>query len=145
MSIVLLAAVLALVVTQDKPSVPSSAVPKKGDTIVVRGCIDGGTVASSQSEVSDSTGVYSAPVTYRLTGDKKAIKQIKQEHDGHSDILTGILKSDLPDRNPPRGKTVGNTRITIGMGEQPRSDPRAVQYMPVLQVKGIEHTGTSCR
>lgn len=145
MHILLLASVLTLVGVQDKPHEPPSTTPKRGDTIIVRGCVAGGTFVSSQSEVRDSSGQYSASVTYRLTGDKKAIKQIKQEHDGHADILTGVLKSDLPNHTAPRGKVIGNTRITVGGGEPPRSDPRSVPYMPVLQVKEIEHTGTSCR
>ena len=145
MHILLLTSVLALVGSQDKQPEPSSPAPKRGDTIVVRGCVDGGTFVSSQTETRDSTGLYSGTLTYRLSGEKKTIKQIKQEHDGHADVLTGVLKSDLPNQHAPRGKVVGNTRITIGIGEPPRSDARSVQYMPVLQVKQLEHTGASCR
>lgn len=143
MHILLLASVLALVASQHKQPEPSSA-PKRGDTIVVQGCVSGGTFVSSQAETRDSTGLYSGALTFRLSGDKKLIKQIKKEHDGHADVLTGVLKSDL-NRHVPRGKVVGNTRITIGMGEPARPDTQAVQYMPVLQVKQIEHPGASCR
>ena len=135
---------LAAVSLQEKPAEPSQG-PKRGDTIVVRGCVTGGTVETSETEVRDSSGKYSGIVTYRLTGDKKALKRIKTEHDGHVDILTGVLKSDLPHQNTARGKRIGNTRITIGVGEQPRTDPAAPQYMPALQVKDIEHTGETCR
>lgn len=139
----IIALALTVINAQEKPLEPSSG-PKRGDTITVRGCIVGGTIESSETEVRDSTGKYSGFVTYRLTGEKKALKQIKQEHDGHVDILTGVLKSDLPNENTPRGKRIGNTRITVGIGEQPRTDPRAPQFMPALQVKEIEHTGASC-
>ena len=138
---VLVFGLLTLITAQDKPSDPSSG-PKRGDEVAVRGCISGGTIESSETEVRDSTGKYSAFVTYRLTGEKKTLKTIKQEHDGHLDTLTGILKSDLP--NTPRGKRIGNTRITVGIGEAPRSDPRAVEYMPTLEVKEVEHSGTTC-
>lgn len=131
-------------VAQDKPGEQPKQL-KRGDTIVVRGCITGGTVESSDAQANDSTGTYTGFVTYRLTGDKKALKQIKQEHDGHVDIVTGILKSDLPADNTARGKRVGNTRITVGVGAQPTHDPNVVQYLPALQVKEVEHTGVNCR
>lgn len=136
--------VLAAITGQEKPSDRASG-PKRGDTITVRGCIVGGTIESSETKVRDSTGEYSGFVTYRLTGEKKTLKQIKQDHDGHEDVLTGVLKSDLPNANTPRGKWIGNTRITVGIGEQPRTDPREPQFMPALQVKEIEHTGANCR
>jgi len=131
-------------VAQEKPAEQPREL-KRGDTIVVRGCITGGTVETSDAQANDSTGTHTGFVTYRLTGDKKALKQIKQEHDGHVDIVTGILKSDLPARNTPRGKRVGNTRITVGVGAQPTHDPNVVQYLPVLQVKEVEHTDVNCR
>ena len=139
-----LALVLTALAVQDKTS-DQSRMPKRGDTVVVRGCIAGSTIESRETEVSDSTGKYSAFVTYRLTGDKKTLKQIKDDHEGHSDVITGRLKSDLPNANTPRGKRIGNTRITIGVGEQPRTNPREPQYMPALEVKEIDHTGVTCR
>ena len=139
------ALLIAAGAAQDKPPVDSSSAPKRGDMVTVHGCIVSGTIESTETEVRDSTGKYSGFVTYRLTGEKKALKQIKQEHDGHSDILTGRLKSDLPNPNTPRSKQIGNTRITVGVGDQPRTDPRAPQFMPALEVKEIEHTGITCR
>jgi hypothetical protein len=144
MHLLALALLLPVVAAQDKPSDPASG-PRRGDAVTVRGCISGGTIESSETEVRDSTGKYSGFVTYRLTGDKKTLKTIKQEHDGHLDTLTGVLKSDLPNANTPRSKRIGNTRITIGVGESPRTDPRAMEYMPALEVKEIEHSGTTCR
>lgn len=138
-----LVGMLALPPAQDPPSDPVSA-PKRGDTIIVRGCIVGGTIESSETSVADSSGTYSSFVVYRVAGEKKLVNQIKKEHDGHVDILTGILKSDLPDQAGSKGKRIGNTRITIGIGEPPRTDPRKPNFMPVLNVKEIEHTGASC-
>ena len=140
LAITLLLTVAAL---QDKPA-GTSKEPKRGDTLVVRGCIAGGLIESSDAEASDSTGTYRGRVTYRLTGDKKALKQLKQEHDGHVDVVTGILKSDLPQQNTPQGKRVGNTRITVGIGAQPTNDPTAPQYLPALELKELEHTGVTC-
>ena len=139
-----IALLLTVAPPQDKPA-EGSKEPKRGDTLVVRGCIAGGLIESSEAEANDSTGTYRGRVTYRLTGDKKALKQLKQEHDGHVDIVTGILKSNLPQENTPRGKRVGNTHITVGVGTQPTNDPTAPQYLPALELKELEHTGVPCR
>lgn len=140
--VIALTAGIALAGAQEKPT---DIVPRRGDAVIVRGCISGGTIVSSETEVRDSTGKYSHYVTYRISGNKKIINPLKKEHEGHLDVLIGILKSDLPESNAPRGKRLGNTRITIGVGVQPRTDPRSYEAMPVLEVKEIEHTGASCR
>ena len=139
-----IALLLTVAPPQGKPA-ETPKEPKRGDTLIVRGCITGGMIESSDAETNDSTGTYRGFVTYRLTGDKKALKQMKQDHDGHVDIVTGILKSDLPQQNTPQGKRVGNTRITVGAGPQPTNDPTAPQYLPALQFKELEHTGVTCR
>jgi hypothetical protein len=137
-----LTAGIALAGTQEKPV---DIVPRRGDPVIVRGCISAGTIASSDTEVRDSTGKYSHYVTYRISGNKKIVNPVKKEHDGHLDVLIGVLKSDLPETNAPRGKRLGNTRITIGVGPQPRTDPQRPEAMPVLDVQQIEHTGATCR
>jgi hypothetical protein len=132
---------LAFVAVQDKLPDPNPE-PRKGDTINVRGCIRAGAIENAETEVRDRNGRYSGSVTYRLTGDKKLLKEIKKEHDNHVDVLTGVLKSDLPHQNAPGGKRLG---IVVGMGDPSRSNNAAPPYMPVLQVEGIEHTGMNCR
>ena len=124
---------------------PVEVIPKKGDPVAVRGCIKAGAIESSDTELRDSSGKYSGFVTYRISGDKKIVNPIKKEHDGHADVLIGTLKSDLPETNSPKSKRFGNTRVTIGVGQQSRTNPDAPPAMPVLDVKEIEHTGVSCR
>jgi len=140
--LIVLAAVLLTAGVQDKRT---EVVPKRGDSVAVKGCITGGTIGSTDTEVRDSSGSYSTFVTYRIAGDKKLINPMKKAHDGHVDVLIGTLKSDLPETNSPRSKRLGNTRITIGVGQQSRTNPGAPQSMPVLEVKQIEHTGMNCR
>ena len=60
-------------------------------------------------------------------------------------MLIGTLKSDLPETNSPKSTRIGNTRVVIGAGDQSRTNPRAPQAMPVLDVKEIDHTGIACR
>jgi hypothetical protein len=123
----------------------TDVLPKRGDAVAVKGCIIGGTIESTDTEVRDSSGTYASFVTYRISGNKKVVNPIKKDHNGHADVLIGILKSDLPETNSPKSTRIGNTRITIGAGDQSRTNPMAPPSMPVLDVKEIEHTGTNCR
>jgi hypothetical protein len=129
-------AALALVVVafapQDKPKEPS-AEPKKGDTIVVKGCING-------SLIQDDDRLR----TFRLTGPKDLLKQIRKEHDNHVDEVTGILQSSLS--GTTRGKQFGRTRITIGGGQDPRAPRGAPQeeFLPALEVTSINHLMGTC-
>ena len=123
----------------------TDVIPKRGNDVAVRGCIIGGTIESTDTEVRDSSGSYAGFVTYRISGNKKIVNPIKKEHDGHADVLIGTLKSDLPETNSPKSARIGNTRVVIGAGEQSRTNPMAPPSMPVLDVKEIEHTGVNCR
>jgi hypothetical protein len=141
-SLVLVVVSALSVMTQEKSD---ELLPKRGDTVVVRGCISGGKIESTETSVRDGSGRYSGLVTYRLTGDKKVLNALKKEHGGHVEVLTGILKSELPAGDAPRGKRIGNTGISIGIGRPPRANPAAPTAVPVLDVKEFEHSGVTCR
>lgn len=121
---------------------PDAKPPKRGDIVMVRGCIRGG-VLESGSLTSPGGGGFIELLTYRLTGDKKTLDEIKKEHDAHDDIITGELRTDLP--RATRGKKVGNTRITIGAGPSRGMLPEPPPPIPVLKVTSFEHTGIDCR
>lgn len=121
---------------------PEAKLPKRGDIVVAQGCIRGG-VLESGSLKTPGSGDFLDIYTYRLTGEKETIEEIKKEHDGHDDIITGELRTDLP--KAPRGRKVGNTRITIGVGPTPGARSEAPPPMPVLRVTEFEHTGINCR
>ena len=125
---------------KDAPAKP----PKRGDAVVVKGCIRGGVVESGSLSMPDGGEAgYADIYTYRLTGEKKTLDEIRKEHDGHHDIITGELRTDLP--RATRGRTVGNTRITIGVGSSRDPMRDAPPPMPVLKVASIEHTEVRCR
>src|SRR3954464_11750052 len=95
-------AVLSLALAQSGTDPKAGAEPKKGDALVVTGCIAGQTI-----EETDTLR------TYRLTGDKAVVKELTKEHAGHLDEVSGTLKSTLVGTSPT-GTQVGRTRITIG-------------------------------
>ena len=119
--------------------------PKPGDTVVARGCLSGGTLDTSEvtgRDKKDNETRYSEFVTFRLTGDRKVLQEIRRDHSGHADVITGELRSDLT-RLGMLGKTVGNSRVTIGVGRG--MSPEPPPPLPVLKVSSIEHTGITGR
>jgi hypothetical protein len=120
--------------------------PKKGDTIVVRGCLRGNAVEQADLMIEDAEGEArensTVPaLTYRLQGDKALLKELKDRHDHKVVQVKGILRSELSGSGI--GTTVGRTRITIGA--DPRNPTRgAEQQLPVLDAKSFEPTTITC-
>jgi hypothetical protein len=134
---------LVVAIQQDPPK--EHKPPKRGDVVVVKGCLKGGVLETAELTGPGGTGTDLADlVTFRLTGDKKTLQEIKKEHDGHVDVITGELKTDLPTSTTPRGKKVGNTRITVGVGASGRY-PGPPPAIPVLKVTSFEHGSVTCR
>ena len=113
--------------------------PKRGDTVIVTGCVSKGRIESNDMKVKDREASFDRFVTYRLTGDKKVLESLKKEHEGHVEELTAVLKSELP---IDEHKRIGNTNIGIGLPG--RNDPGMPSY-PVLEVKSAEHTARTCQ
>jgi hypothetical protein len=120
--------------------------PKKGDTIIVRGCLRGSAVEDADLMVEDTEGEVKESdqvpdLTYRLQGDKSVLKELKDKHDRKVVQVKGVLRSEISQSGI--GTTVGRTRITIG------ADPRnptqgAEQPLPVLEAKSFEATTVNC-
>ena len=132
---------LVLLTVVALPAQEKRDLPKRGDTVVVTGCVARGRIESNDMKVQDKDGTFDREVVYRLTGDKKVLASLKEDHENHVEILTAVLRSELPTEGQAR--SVGNTRI--GMGLPGRNDPAAPPSYPVLEVKSAEHTGKTCR
>ena len=135
---------LAGLVQQERPA---DKLPQKGDAIIVKGCLKGSSLESTETGVVNSDATMLTTLVYRLTGDKSTLKQMKQEYDGQVVEVTGILKSTLPPTTDIRSKTVGRTRITIGVGSSHVGSPAAAEAnrsIPVLEVKSYEGVSVKC-
>jgi hypothetical protein len=120
--------------------------PQRGDTVVARGCLSGGTFDSSEvtgRDKDENETRYAEFATFRLTGDKKVLQDIRKAHSGHVDVLHGELRTDLPRARGSSGVTIGNSRITVGVGRGMAPEPPPP--LPVLKVTSFEHTGITCR
>ncbi|MGB2716855.1 MAG: hypothetical protein WBC51_21920 [Vicinamibacterales bacterium] len=146
MTMILLAAALAFAGAIDQEKTPAK-IPQKGDTIIVKGCLRGSALESTETGLLDSEARMMTALVYRLTGDKSALKQMRQEYDGHVVEATGILKSTLPPADDIRGKTIGRTRIRIGVASPSVGSPvnsEANRSIPVLEVKSYEGFPVKC-
>ena len=140
--VALLLLAIPLSAQQTTPQKP----PKKGDTVSVRGCLRGNAVEQAELLIEDAEGDTSRNdhvplLTYRLQGDKKVLKELKDKHDRMVVQVKGILRSELSGTGI--GTTVGRTRIT--MGSDPRNPTRGAEdQLPVLDAKSFEATTVSC-
>jgi hypothetical protein len=120
--------------------------PKKGDTVIVRGCLRGNAVEQADLLIEDAEGEVRQndqvpAMTYRLQGDKSVLRELKDKHDRMEVQVKGILRSELSGSGI--GTNVGRTRITIGV--DPRNPTRgAEQPLPVLEAKSFEATTVGC-
>jgi len=144
MTTILVATAIAFAgaVAQEKTT---GKIPQKGDTIVVKGCLRGSSLESTETSLADSDGRMPTAHVFRLTGNKNTLKQMRKEFDGHVIDATGILKSTLLPSDET-GRTFGNTRVRIGVPNPGTGTPNseANRSIPVLEVKTYEGSTLKC-
>jgi hypothetical protein len=139
-------ALLVLVVPMSAQQTTPQKPPNKGDTVLVRGCLRGNAVEQAELLIEDAEGEVRRneqvpALTFRLQGDKKVLKELKDKHDRMVVQVKGILRSEVSGSG--LGTTVGRTRIT--MGSDPRNPTRgAEEQLPVLDARSFEATTVSC-
>jgi hypothetical protein len=135
---------VAGVIAQDKA--PSDTPPsKKGDKIAIYGCLKGSALEATDVGGSEDVSPVTQGMTFRLTGDKALLKEMKEKHDKKVVEVRGVLKSDLLPASWGE-RTVGNTRISIGApttGSASAND-EAKRSVPVVEVKSYEGRDISC-
>jgi hypothetical protein len=132
---------------QQLPETEKTKAPVKGDKVVVRGCLAGNMLHADETRRTHDSGWQASLVTFRLSGPRNLLRTLKDEHEHEIVDVSGVLKSELPDtQSVPRGKTIGKTRVVIGMGQPPRgnSPGEAMPYFPVLEVASFEPAGGRC-
>lgn len=126
-----------------------TTVPKKGDRIIVKGCLQGQTLSATETRLEsaeeDAAGTLYTAFTYQLKGNKDLLKKLRSEHQGRVVQVTGELKSNLQ-IDTRRGVQIGNTRIVVGANPT-AADPmvrQAAEPLPVLEVKSFEGVNVEC-
>ena len=142
---VLWIAVTAILAAQDRSKDPT-ALPRKGDAVVLKGCLRGAALEATDVGAEDSSTPLLSGLTFRLTGKKDLLKAMKQKHDGRLVEVRGTLKSDLQ-AQAGYGANVGGMRITIGgptAGPAGGREAETRKALPVVDVSDFEGSGTGC-
>ena len=140
---VFVAVALTGVLAQEKSP---NRTPQKGDSILVKGCLRGLALESTETALADSDAPTMTSLVYRLSGDKALLKKLRDEHEGSVVEVTGILKSTLPPADGLGGRTIGK-RVRIGIGSPHIGsgvDAEANRSLPVLEVKKYEGVSVKC-
>jgi hypothetical protein len=137
-----LASSVTVAAWQEKPVNPE---PKKGDTVLVKGCLDGSALVSTEIKVEDTTRELATGLTFRLTGEKDVLKKMRETYDRRIVEVTGLLKSNLP-KEAPHAVQIGKTRVHIGIANPQPGTPmeQSTRSLPVLEVKSYEGGATIC-
>lgn len=123
----------------DKPT-------RKGDPLSVTGCLSGAALDATETSAPEASGLLAGGLTFRLTGNKALLKDLRDRHDRKVVRVRGVLKSDLPQ---PGGllRGGGRVRITIGAASPSSGRPEAEsrRVLPVLEVQSFDGSAqTSC-
>jgi len=130
---------------QDSPKKDPNALPKKGDPVVLKGCLRGGALETADVAAEDGDLTVARGLTFRVTGNKSLLKEMKQKGEGRLVDIRGVLKSELLPQDG-YGTKLGRMRVTIGT---PSANPgsaaaEANRSIPVVEVKSFEATETGC-
>ena len=131
---------------QDSDRKRTSRGMKKGDTITVKGCLQGSLLQSTEVIGEDGVSLPLAAYSFQLKGKKELLKDLRTKHDGVVVSLTGELKSNLTDETS-FGTSIGGTKVVVG--GDPRTREQAMQgtsqALPVLDVKSFEGSTVTCK
>jgi hypothetical protein len=124
---------------QERPKVPKDSVE-----LFVTGCLKGRVLAVSEVRQTDTTsGPDIRARSFRLSGKKPVMEDVKREDGKMVDVVGLIRKNDL--REP--GVKVGNTRVTVSGGSRPGGPttiPDPADNVVVMDVSSVRSRGTSC-
>lgn len=117
---------------------------KKGDTLVVRGCVSGSLLKDLRGQKTDPVSGGETAVVYRLAGEKKLLQIIQKEHQNHVLDVTGVLASNPNVSSTTRSKKMGKARVYVGAGSQDTSMSAQSPSYPTLRVTSFEFVRPGC-
>jgi len=143
-SIMMIAAGICAYAAQ-KPEEGAVPPSKKGETLVIRGCVSGSLLKDLRAQKTEAVTGAETAVVYRLTGEKKLLQIIQKEHQDQVLDVTGVLASNTSVSSTTRSKQMGKARVYVGAGHQETSDPAKPATYPSLRVTAFEVVRPNCR
>jgi hypothetical protein len=122
-----------------------SAVRDSQFPVVVQGCLRGSRLKIDRTASNAAVDSLAAS-EFVMEGPKELLQQMRREHDGHQDEITGIaiLPASRTDDSNTETKQIGKkTRITVGA--RSGRDERTDGFRPVrLKVLSLRHIDDKC-
>jgi hypothetical protein len=133
------AAVSSAVLTAGSTQQPSDPQLPANDMVAVRGCVvAGGFTTASRA------GVTTERATYRLTGPKALVKQLRKEHEGHFEEVTGRMRGDTAGQTVHK-KKVGKVTVIAGAGRGVSDSGTEETFdPPSIEVASFTHLDDRC-
>jgi len=122
------------------------ATEKAADLVTITGCVIGSRFKPSRDSLNDLPASVLGASEWVLSGKKELLQQIRRDHDGHLEEVTGVIKIPQgPDQTTGqvRSKDVGKTRVTIGQRESTgwiKETPQPI----TIRVDSFRHLETRC-
>jgi hypothetical protein len=117
---------------------------KKGDTLVIRGCVSGSLLKDLRGQKTDPVSGGETSAVYRLSGGKKLLQIIQKEHQNQVLDVTGVLASKPNASSTTRSKQMGKARVYVGAGSQESAMPTQPASYPTLRVTSFEVVRPGC-
>lgn len=141
---ILLIALSVSVCAAQKPEDGAMPPSKKGETLVIRGCVSGSLLKDLRAQKTEPVSGGETSVVYRLTGERKLLQIIQKEHQDQVLDVTGVLASNTSVSSTTRSKQMGKARVYVGAGHQEPSDPAKPATYPTLRVTAFEVIRPTC-
>jgi len=151
LSAIVLLGIVSQTAAQGLPFPPLKTPPAKSAVrdsqypIVVLGCLSGNRLKIDRA-VANATVDSLGASEFVMEGPKELLQQLRREHDGHQDEITGIaiVPASRTDDGNTQTKQLGKkTRITVGA--RSAGDDRADGRRPVrLKVQSLRHLDDKC-
>jgi hypothetical protein len=131
-------------VALQRPEAGADTPSKKGDTIVVQGCVSGPLLKDLRHQKTEPITGAETSMVYRLTGEKKLLKIIQKEHQDQVLEVVGLVESNPTNTSQTHTKDMGKLRLFVGAGEQETAQPGKPPTYPTLRVESFEVLRRDC-
>jgi hypothetical protein len=109
------------------------------DVVAVRGCVVAGAFTTASR-----AGVTTERATYRLTGPRGLLKQLRHDHEGHFEEITGRMSGESAGQTV-RKKKVGKVAVIVGAGRGvSESSTEETFDPPSIEVASFRHLDDRC-
>jgi hypothetical protein len=112
------------------------------DSTVLQVCVARAVLTVTSAD-GEGASPAAQPTTYRLTGPRGLVKQLKA-HDGHYEEVTGRVSGAFVAPGGRQVGKIGGVGIVVGAGPSTQPNAPRVPEMPSFEVKAFRHLADRC-